>query len=116
VVTNISANTVNRVVCYCDDCQAFLHHLARKDLFDAYGGPDIVQIAPQRPSRLFNVRSALSGCASRQRACKKAANETVVFACILWHSKEVREKGMKKVMEDHARSPATTRCPSTASG
>ena len=38
--------TVNRVVCYCDDCQAFLHHLDRAELLDAHGGSDIVQVAP----------------------------------------------------------------------
>jgi hypothetical protein len=37
---------VNRVRCYCDDCQAFLHHLGRDDLLDAQGGTDIVQVAP----------------------------------------------------------------------
>src|SRR5262249_30044126 len=45
-VTGVSPNTVNRVVCYCDDCQAFLHHLGRPELLDAQGGTDIVQIAP----------------------------------------------------------------------
>ena len=45
-VTNISPRTVNRVVCYCDDCQAFAHHLSRADLLDAHGGTDIVQVAP----------------------------------------------------------------------
>jgi hypothetical protein len=45
-VTDASATTVNRVVCYCDDCQAFLHHLGRADLLDAHGGTNIVQVAP----------------------------------------------------------------------
>lgn len=45
-VSNASPETVNRVVCYCDDCQAFLHHLGRVDLMDAQGGTDIVQVAP----------------------------------------------------------------------
>jgi hypothetical protein len=45
-VTDASATNVNRVVCYCDDCQAFLHHLGRADLLDAHGGTDIVQVAP----------------------------------------------------------------------
>lgn len=40
--------TVNRVVCYCRDCQAFLHRLGRTDLFDSHGGTDIVQVAPAR--------------------------------------------------------------------
>jgi hypothetical protein len=34
------------VICYCDDCQAFAHHLGRADLLDAHGGTDIVQVAP----------------------------------------------------------------------
>jgi hypothetical protein len=42
--------TVNRVVCYCADCQAFLHRLGRADLLDAHGGSDIVQVAPARLS------------------------------------------------------------------
>ncbi len=37
---------VNRLVCYCDDCQAFLHYLQRQDLLDEQGGTDIVQVAP----------------------------------------------------------------------
>jgi hypothetical protein len=45
-VTNVSPHSVNRVVCYCDDCQAFLHHLGRAELLDAHGGTDIIQIAP----------------------------------------------------------------------
>jgi len=50
VVTNVSPSTVNRAVCYCDDRQAFLHHLGRADLLDAHGGTDIVQVAPARLS------------------------------------------------------------------
>jgi len=46
VVTNASPRTVNRVVCYCDDCQAFAHQLGRADLLDIKGGSDIVQVAP----------------------------------------------------------------------
>jgi hypothetical protein len=45
-VTNASPRAVNRVVCYCDDCQAFLHHLGQADLMDGSGGTDIVQVAP----------------------------------------------------------------------
>jgi hypothetical protein len=36
----------NRVVCYCDDCQAFAHQLGRADLLDKHGGTDIVQVPP----------------------------------------------------------------------
>src|SRR5262245_34003449 len=41
-----SPRTVNRMVCYCDDCQAFLHHIGRAELLDARGGTDVVQLAP----------------------------------------------------------------------
>ena len=46
VLKNASPQNVNRVVCYCDDCQAFLHQLGRAELLDAQGGSDIVQVAP----------------------------------------------------------------------
>jgi hypothetical protein len=41
-----SPETVTRAICYCDDCQAFAHRLGRADLLDAYGGSDILQVAP----------------------------------------------------------------------
>lgn len=41
-----------RVVCYCDDCQAFMRHLGRDDGLDAAGGTDILQIWPSRMSLL----------------------------------------------------------------
>src|SRR3954452_9059719 len=46
VVANAAPQKVNRIVCYCDDCQAFAHQLGRPDLLDAKGGSDIVQMAP----------------------------------------------------------------------
>ena len=46
LVTAASPRAVNRVVCYCDDCQAFAHQLGRADLLDPQGGSDIVQLAP----------------------------------------------------------------------
>jgi hypothetical protein len=45
-VANASRQSVNRVICYCNDCQAFAHQLGRADLLDAYGGSDIIQVAP----------------------------------------------------------------------
>ena len=45
-VAKVSPTAVNRMVCYCDDCQAFVHYLGHADLLDAHGGTDIVQIAP----------------------------------------------------------------------
>lgn len=46
-VRGVTPSTVNRGVCYCDDCQAFLHYLGRSELMDALGGTDIVQVAPR---------------------------------------------------------------------
>ena len=45
-VSGVAPHKVNRVVCYCADCQAYAHQLGRADLLDAKGGSDIVQIAP----------------------------------------------------------------------
>src|SRR5688500_1596088 len=42
----LTPRTSNRLTCYCDDCQAFLHHLGRADLLDALGGIYIVQVPP----------------------------------------------------------------------
>ena len=47
-VAEASPQRVNRVGCYCDDCQAFAHWLGRADLLDAKGRSDIVQVAPSR--------------------------------------------------------------------
>jgi hypothetical protein len=45
-LANASPRTVNRLICYCDDCQAYAHQLGRADLLDVRGGSDIVQVAP----------------------------------------------------------------------
>ena len=44
---DISPETVNRVVCYCDDCQNFAHYLKQAErTLNEHGGTDIVQITP----------------------------------------------------------------------
>jgi hypothetical protein len=48
--TAVCPERVNRVVCYCEDCQAFLHHLGRSELMDERGGTDLVQVAPSTVS------------------------------------------------------------------
>ena len=45
-LTGVSPGAFNHAVCYCDDCQAYLHHLGRADLLDGNGGSDIIQVAP----------------------------------------------------------------------
>lgn len=47
-VLDASRKTINRIVCYCNDCQAFNRFLERDDLMNAQGGTDIVQVAPSR--------------------------------------------------------------------
>jgi hypothetical protein len=37
-----------RVVCYCGDCRAFTHAIARSDLLDANGGSEIYWTTPSR--------------------------------------------------------------------
>ena len=45
-LTDASPATTTRVLCYCDDCQAYAHWLGRADLLDEHGGSDLVQVAP----------------------------------------------------------------------
>lgn len=46
-VSNASAATGNRCVCYCDDCQAYARFLNGADtILDAHGGTDIFQVSP----------------------------------------------------------------------
>ena len=66
-ITGASPRTVNRVVCYCDDCQAFAQHLGRADLLNENGGSDVVQVAPatltftQGQDRIAGVRLSPKG-------------------------------------------------------
>ncbi|WP_321397637.1 DUF6151 family protein [Emcibacter sp.] len=47
IARGISPDSGTRVVCYCDDCQAFARHLGREDsVLDPWGGTDIFQTAP----------------------------------------------------------------------
>lgn len=39
-------NTPGRLVCYCDDCQTYLHHLNRPDLLDPAGGTEVIPAYP----------------------------------------------------------------------
>jgi hypothetical protein len=73
----VSASAVNRMICYCDDCQAFLHQLGRTDLLDANGGTDIVQVAPASLSfdrgneRIVGLRLAPKGLYRWYTSCCK---------------------------------------------
>ena len=48
-----------RVVCYCDDCQAYARFLGRPGIIDEWGGTDIFQMAPSN-IRLTGGVEALS--------------------------------------------------------
>jgi hypothetical protein len=69
--------TVNRAICYCEDCQAFLHHLGRADLLDAQGGTDIIQAAPRAVTfdrgseRIVGVRLSPKGLYRWYASCCK---------------------------------------------
>ncbi len=41
----LRSHTVNRIVCYCDDCRAFARHLGRDDVLDGNGGTEIFQVS-----------------------------------------------------------------------
>jgi hypothetical protein len=76
-VRGISPSTVNRAICYCDDCQAFLHYIGRADLFDSKGGTDIVQLAPacvtfdQGVERIVGLRLTPKGLHRWYASCCK---------------------------------------------
>lgn len=49
VLRGASPRGGNRVVCYCDDCQAWAHFLDRAgSVLDAHGGTDVFQTSPAR--------------------------------------------------------------------
>jgi hypothetical protein len=76
-LTDASPRAVNRVVCYCDDCQAYLHHLGRADLLDPHGGTDVVQVAPaslvfeQGTDRIVGLRLTPKGLYRWYASCCK---------------------------------------------
>ena len=76
-VCNASPDAANHMLCYCDDCQAYLHYLGRTDLLDAHGGTDIVQVAPAALSfdrgadRIVGVRLTPKGLYRWYASCCK---------------------------------------------
>lgn len=66
----------NRMVCYCQDCQAFARFLGRTDkVLDAQGGSHVVQLAPHRikftqgAANLAVVRLSAQGMLRWYAAC-----------------------------------------------
>lgn len=46
-ISEFTDSTPGRAVCYCDDCQSFLHHLGRSELLDANGGSEVIPVYPR---------------------------------------------------------------------
>ncbi len=40
-------NTPGRLVCYCDDCQAYAKKIRRTDVLDQYGGTEVIPVYPK---------------------------------------------------------------------
>lgn len=69
------AATPGRLVCYCDDCQAYLRHLGRRDLLDANGGTEVIPAYPadvevlQGADQLKCTRLSATGTLRFSTAC-----------------------------------------------
>jgi hypothetical protein len=48
VVSDLSPDVCNHVICYCDDCQAFGRFLGTEGMMDARGGTEVVQVFPDQ--------------------------------------------------------------------
>ena len=45
----VSARVGNRLICYCDDCQAYANYLgAADDILDHHGGTEVFQLSPAK--------------------------------------------------------------------
>lgn len=45
-ITDITRKNGARVVCYCDDCQCYAHHLGAEELLDPHGGTEVYLTSP----------------------------------------------------------------------
>ncbi|MCX6129235.1 MAG: DUF6151 family protein [Proteobacteria bacterium] len=49
VALDVSPANARRIVCLCDDCQAYAHYLGKaKEIMDSNGGTDICPVTPSR--------------------------------------------------------------------
>ena len=105
IANDVSPDHGNRVICYCDDCQAFAHFLERADLLDAAGGTDVYQLAP---ARVHITQGAEALCCVRLSAkglyrwytdcCKTPVGNTVAGAPFI---------GMPVLFMDHVTDEQT---------
>lgn len=64
VARDVSPSSGFRVLCYCEDCQAFAHFLERGDVLDPAGGTDIFQMPPGRVELTAGADSVRCLCLS----------------------------------------------------
>ncbi len=76
----VSSESGNRCICYCDDCQLFAHFLWRaEEILDGNGGTDIFQMSSGRleldagRERLVCIRLSASGMFRWYAACCNTA-------------------------------------------
>ncbi len=48
LANDVSPTTGKRIICLCDDCQAYAYYLGRPEILDANGGTDVIPVAPAR--------------------------------------------------------------------
>ncbi|HEX4478218.1 MAG TPA: DUF6151 family protein [Polyangiaceae bacterium] len=48
VAVDVDPDHGSRVICYCNDCQAFARYLGRDGIVDRHGGTDIFQMTPSQ--------------------------------------------------------------------
>jgi hypothetical protein len=60
VVERISRKSVNRVICYCSDCQAYARYLDKAETLNSWGGSDIVQL-PASCLRIISGQEQIAG-------------------------------------------------------
>lgn len=74
---DMAPETCTHIVCYCDDCRAFLRELGRDELLDEHGGTGIVQVTPARhrihfgQEQIRSLRLGESGMVRFFTACCK---------------------------------------------
>ncbi len=61
-LANSPKNSPGRLMCYCDDCQAFAETLKRTDILDEFGG---TQLVPAYPSDITFIKGANHLCYSQ---------------------------------------------------
>ncbi|SEW07965.1 hypothetical protein SAMN05444851_1273 [Aliiroseovarius sediminilitoris] len=61
-LANSPKNSPGRLVCYCDDCQAFAEMLERTDVLDEFGGTEVV---PAYPSDITFIKGESNLCYSQ---------------------------------------------------